>query len=179
MNRRADSPVSPDKSLLWLDIIQEQVSSGRSIVGNSPANHKVHEYGRILICSQVYDFFCRAWLICQTCCGFAFSQRSGSNSFNASGVGFWPSFGSFSNKSRKYAHGSTSFRLHVWITPISTAARSPPVLLATNSQFLRPIAHGFIARSATLLSIDKIPESQYRFNASNWFAIYVAACGAY
>ena len=36
MNRRADSPVSPDKSLLWLDIIQDQVSSGRSIGGNSP-----------------------------------------------------------------------------------------------------------------------------------------------
>ena len=88
MNRRADSPVSTDKSLLRPDIIQEQASTGRSIGGNSPANHKVHEYGRILICSHVYDFFCRAWLICQTCCGFAFSQRSGSNSFNASGVGF-------------------------------------------------------------------------------------------
>ena len=87
MNRRADSPLSTDKSLLRLDIIQEQASTGRSIGANSPANHKVHEYGRILICSQVYDFFCRAWLIRQTCCGFAFSQRSGSNSFNASGVG--------------------------------------------------------------------------------------------
>ncbi len=61
-----------------------------------------------------------------------------------------PNFGNCSNKSRKYAHGSIRFRLHVWITPISTATGLPPVLLATNSLFLRPIAHEFIARSGAL-----------------------------
>ena len=56
MNRRADSPVSTDKSLLWPDIIQEQASTGRSIGGNSPANHKVHEYSRILFHPEIIIF---------------------------------------------------------------------------------------------------------------------------
>ncbi len=59
----------------------------------------------------------------------------------------------------KYAHGSTSSRLHVEVKLIITAAIAPPCGEPMNSQFFRPIAIRFISRSATLLSMSRKPAS--------------------
>ena len=48
------------------------------------------------------------------------------------------------------------------------AAVRPPPSLPANSQFRRPMATGYTARSLALLSIDRYPASVNRFNAAQF-----------
>lgn len=58
--------------------------------------------------------------------------------------------------------------LHVDTRLNRIAAVLPPPSLPANSQFLRPRATGFTARSLALLSIDRYPAPVNRFNATQF-----------
>lgn len=54
-------------------------------------------------------------------------------------------------------HGFTPNAAHVAVKLASVARVRPPRSLPKNNQFLRPMANGFTARSAALLSIARSP----------------------
>src|SRR5512135_2330928 len=93
------------------------------------------------------------------------SQRSGNNS----SIRLLGCVLTRSSTSRRYASGSTPRSLQLVHRLISTAAVFPPLSLPANSQFFRPMATGFKARSLAPLSISRKPASSGRINASQWF----------
>jgi hypothetical protein len=68
----------------------------------------------------------------------------------------------------RYAHGLRPWRLALAHKLIITLAVGRPASPPMNSQFLRPMANGRTARSATLLSILKRASVRYRPSEGHW-----------
>jgi excisionase family DNA binding protein len=76
--------------------------------------------------------------------------------------------GSCVSVSRSQRQGSMPNCWQVAVKLAKVASVRPPRSLPKNSQFLRPIANGLIARSAVLLSIARRPSPTYTFSVDHW-----------
>lgn len=76
------------------------------------------------------------------------------------------------NTSRRYSNGSMSRRLHVAVMFVTIAAVRPPLSLPRKVQLRLPTAIPRRLRLPPLLSISRLPSSQYRTSPSQFDHIY-------